>query len=45
MEIDGDFGTHALDPDVRGLQDIAIGGPGGAFRIEITDVVPGTGAN
>ena len=33
--VDGDLGTHVLDPDARGLQDIAIDGPGGDFRIEI----------
>ena len=45
LGVDGDLGVHPLDPDNRGLQDIAIDGPGGDFKIEITDVVAGTKKN
>jgi len=35
---------HALDPALRTLQEIPIDGPGGDYRIEIVDVVPGSRA-
>jgi hypothetical protein len=35
------LGEHALDPEQRGLQTIAIGKPGGEYRIEVLEVVPG----
>jgi len=41
-QIDRELGKYALDPDNRGLQDIPIDGPGGDFKIEILDVIPGT---
>ena len=34
----------ALDPDVRGLQDIPVDGRGGDFVIEVLDVLPGSKA-
>ncbi len=40
--VDGDLGVHALDPESRTLQDIPIDGPGGDFRIEVRDAIPGT---
>jgi hypothetical protein len=42
LGVDGDFGRHTLDPDNRGLQDIPIDGPGGDFKIELVDLIPGT---
>ncbi len=37
-------GDFALDPEQRGLQAIAIDQPGGAFRVEVLETVPGTRA-
>lgn len=37
-----DLGVHALAPDDRGLQTIPLDSPGGDFRVEVTDIVPGT---
>ena len=34
--------SHALDVESRDLQTIPVTGPGGVYRIEITEVVPGT---
>ncbi len=31
-----------LDPEVRTLQDIAVTGGGGDYKVEVTDIVPGT---
>jgi len=31
-----------LDPDVRGFQDLEVDAPGGDFRLEVLDTVPGT---
>ena len=31
-----------LDPNVRGLQNIAVSSPGGAFRVRVLETVPGT---
>ncbi|MBI2897733.1 MAG: hypothetical protein HYY06_29515 [Deltaproteobacteria bacterium] len=36
------LGEHALDPDDRGLQTIAVAGPGGEYRIDFVDLVAGT---
>ena len=33
---------HSLDPEDRGLQEIAVDIPGGDIRIEVVEVVPGT---
>lgn len=38
------LGEFALDPEQRGLQTIAIDQPGGAFRVEVLETVPGTRA-
>ena len=32
----------ALDPEVRSLQDVAVAGGGGDYKVEIIDIVPGT---
>jgi hypothetical protein len=32
----------ALDPEMRSLQEIAVAGGGGDYKIEVTDIVPGT---
>jgi hypothetical protein len=45
LGVDGDFARHTFDPDNRGLQDIRIDGPGGDFKIEVVDVIPGTKKN
>lgn len=34
-------GTFPLDPDLRTLQTIPVGGAGGVYRIEIAEVLPG----
>jgi hypothetical protein len=36
------LGEHTLDPENRGLQSIAIQGPGGVYRIEILETQPGS---
>jgi hypothetical protein len=36
------LGEFTLDPDQRGLQTIAIKQPGGEYRIEVLETVPGT---
>lgn len=36
---------HVLDPGVRTLQDIPIDQPGGEYKIEVVDIVPGTKAS
>lgn len=38
------LGEHALDPDRRGFQRIALDAPGGDFKIEVLAVKPGTRA-
>lgn len=36
------LGERVLDPAQRGLQELAVGAPGGDFKIEIVEVVPGS---
>lgn len=36
------LGEHALDPEDRGLQTIPVAGPGGEWRIDFLEQVPGT---
>lgn len=40
-----EIGVFALDPRSRELQTLPISGPGGIYRIEVLEVVPGTRAN
>jgi hypothetical protein len=37
-----ELATHAVDPSSRELQRLAVDGPGGLYRIEVLEVVPGT---
>jgi hypothetical protein len=37
-----EVGTYALDPESRELQSLPVAGPGGVYRIEVLEVVPGT---
>jgi hypothetical protein len=42
VQRDGEaVGEYPLDPESRGLQDLAVSGPGGEYRIEVVDLVPG----
>lgn len=36
------LGEHALDPSSRALQPLPVNGPGGVYRIELLELVPGT---
>jgi hypothetical protein len=42
LDTHANLGTHVLDPDNRGLQDISVDSGGGDFEVQITKVVPGT---
>ncbi len=35
-------GEHTLDPEQRGLQSIPVNGPGGVYRVEIVETLPGS---
>ncbi|MBX7192711.1 MAG: hypothetical protein K1X94_11665 [Sandaracinaceae bacterium] len=36
------LGEHTLDPQQRGLQSIPVSGPGGVYRVEIVETLPGS---